>query len=201
MTHVALPSLRLARLTAMQVHAMIDAGILRDGEPLELIDGLLVLKDRSARGASQMTIGEKHNLVIKLLGRLDALLVPLGAHMQTQGPVRLSEIDEPEPDGAVVLGEPRDYAKRLPATKDVGALIEVADSSLDSDRTLKAARYALAGVAQYVIVNIPDGCVEIYEGARGEAWAAKRTITGGETFSLRVTAERSLQVPASALLP
>ncbi len=193
MTELVPQSARLARLTAAQVHAMLDAGILRDGEPLELIDGLLVMKDRASR--------EKHNLLVKLLAELDVSLRPLGAHMQTQGPVRLSQSDEPEPDGAVVLGVPRDYLSRLPTAADVGALIEVADSSLDYDRTTKARRYALAGIAQYVIVNVPDHCVELYEAPQGETFTKKRIITAAETFELRVTAGRCLPVSASALLP
>ena len=70
MAQTAVSEPRVARLTVAQVHAMMKAGILREGEPIELIDGLLVYKDRSTTGQDPMTIGEKHNLVIKLLARL-----------------------------------------------------------------------------------------------------------------------------------
>lgn len=83
MTQIA-ADLRLARLTVDQIHAMLKAGILRDGEPIELIDGVLVYKDRSDHGADPITIGKRHNLAVKLLARLDPDLAALGCHMQIQ---------------------------------------------------------------------------------------------------------------------
>jgi len=43
-----LPDRRIARLDVDQIHAMLEAGILREGEPVELSDRVLVGKDRSA---------------------------------------------------------------------------------------------------------------------------------------------------------
>src|SRR5580704_12759015 len=137
---------RIARLTVDQVHAMLEAGILRDGEPIELIDGVLVRKDRSDQGGDPLTIGKKHNLVVNLLVRLDRELAPLGCHMQSQGPICLPPRDEPEPDGVVLRGEPRAYSDRLPTARDATAVVEVADSSLPYDRTVKLALYARAGI-------------------------------------------------------
>jgi len=45
----------LMPITVDQLHLMIDSGILHDGDPIELIDGLLMRKDRSARGENLMT--------------------------------------------------------------------------------------------------------------------------------------------------
>ena len=114
MVHFA-SDLRVAPLTVVQVHSMVSAGILREGEPLELIDGVLVYKDRSDYEEDPMTVGKRQNLVVKLLARLDAELAQLGRHMQTQGPLSIPPHDEPEPDGVVLRGEPRDYADRLTA--------------------------------------------------------------------------------------
>jgi Uma2 family endonuclease len=41
--------------------------------------------------------------------------------------------------------------------------VEVADSSLDSDRTTKQRVYARAGIRVYWIVNLREGCLEVYE--------------------------------------
>ena len=72
MTQHATPGVRVARLTVGQVRAMVEAGILREGEPIELVGGVLVHKDRSAAGDDPMTIGKRHNLVVQLLARLNA---------------------------------------------------------------------------------------------------------------------------------
>jgi hypothetical protein len=182
---------------------MVEAGILREGAPLELVDGVLVHKDRSAAGDDPMTIGEKHNLVVKLLARLDAELAARGHHMQTQGPLTLTMHDEPEPDGAVLRGEPRDYANRLPSASDVTSLIEIADSSLDYDRTRKLALYASVGIEQYIIVNLRADCVEVYEQPiAGEARYARAVVLHApDLLALRLGEGKFLKVDVSRILP
>lgn len=154
---------RLAPLTVDQYEAMIAQGILPEGEPIELIDGLLVPKDRSAAGGDPMTVGPEHQLVVKKLTRLAPRFDALGCHLSIQGPVRLPPQDEPEPDAAVVAGAPEDYLRRHPGPAEVWSVIEVADSSLARDRTTKLRIYAAAGIQQYVIVNLVDRRVEVHE--------------------------------------
>lgn len=203
MSSPALHDRRIARLDVGQVHAMLDAGILRDGEAVELIDGVLVCKDRSALGEDVMTIGKRHNLVVKLLARLDPELAQRGRHMQTQGPLTLPPRDEPEPDGIILRGDPRSYADHLPEAADAESVIEVADASLAYDRTTKLALYARAGIRQYVIVNLQNSTVEIYE-QPSPAEACYRATSfrhAGETVALRVADGEHLEVDAARLLP
>jgi hypothetical protein len=54
-------------LTVEQYHEMIRRGILTEGAPIELIDGFLVLKDRSKRGEDPMTVGSEHRWAIQKL--------------------------------------------------------------------------------------------------------------------------------------
>ena len=194
---------RIARLTVDQVHAMLDAGILRDGDPVELIDGVLVRKDRSEQGDDPWTIGKKHNLVIKLLLGLDRELAGAGCHMQAQGPVCLPPQDEPEPDGAVLRGEPRTYAERLPTARDALAVFEVADSSLPYDRTVKLALYARTSIPQYVIVNLKQACLEVHEGPDAEVgrYGHTRVLRAGDTLDLNVGGGTTLAVAAARILP
>jgi Uma2 family endonuclease len=197
------PDLRVAPLTVEQVHAMLHAGILREGEPVELIDGVLVYKDRSDHGGDPMTVGKRHNLTIKLLARLDPELSSLGCHMQTQGPLSIPPHDEPEPDGVILRGEPRDYADRVPGTADALCVIEVADSSLEYDRTHKLSLYARANIPQYVIVNLREGVVEVHEGPVAEAGRFARTSVrrAGELLALQASDSKRLEIDPSRILP
>lgn len=181
---------------------MLEVGILQDGEPIELIDGVLVCKDRSARGEDPMTIGKRHNLVVKLLAQLDVELASRGSHMQTQGPLRIPPYDEPEPDGAVLRGTARTYAERLPGAVDAAAVIDVADASLEHDRGKKLALYARAGIAQYVIVNLRDASVEVYEHPLAEEsrYGEQTVLRAGEVLRLR-TGELPLDIDVSRILP
>jgi hypothetical protein len=202
MSHVHAREPQLARLTVDQVQAMVEAGILAEGEPIELLDGVLVYKDRSAQGDDPMTIGKRHNLVVKLLARLDAELATRGYHMQTQGPLRIPPYDEPEPDGLVLRGDPRAYADRLPEPGDVSSVIEVADASLVHDRTKKLAIYARAGLAQYIIVNLQESCIEVYEHPLPDEarYAEVSVVRAGQVVALRVGDER-LPIAAATVLP
>ncbi len=193
----------LARLNVDQYHSMIEAGILREGAPYELLDGLLVQKDRSARGEDSMTIGKRHNAAVKLLIILDRLLTAYGCHMQIQGPVTTSAHHEPEPDGAVVRGGARDYLERNPGPADVLCVIEVSDSSLDHDRTNKLQIYAAAGIPQYVIVNLVDFQVEVFESPipAESRYSQAKTLQAGAPLSLHVGGGTHLDVPVRDLLP
>jgi Uma2 family endonuclease len=67
---------------------------------------------------------------------------------------------QPRPDAAVLIGNTRDFAAKHPSTAVL--VVEVADTSLRHDRVVKAHRYALAGIADYWIVNLIDRQVEVY---------------------------------------
>jgi hypothetical protein len=139
--------------------------------------------------------------VIKLLARLDPALTALGCHMQTQGPLRLSAKDEPEPDGVVLRGGPRDYADRIPEAADAFSVIEIADSSLEHDRTTKAALYASANIAQYVVINLRTGAIEVHEAPKAGTYTRVRILTQGEALELRASATTTLSVPSADVLP
>jgi len=150
-------------LTVQQYHAMISSGILREGSPVELIDGMLVRKDRRDREGSIMTVGPGHSFTVTNLDELfDELLKSTGFHVRTQQPLTLSGTSEPEPDGSIVRGTAADYRKRHPGPSDTTVVIEVADSSLEYDRVVKLKKYAAAGIPVYWIINLRDNEVEVY---------------------------------------
>ena len=181
---------------------MIKAGIVQEGAPIELIDGVLVHKDRSASGEDPVSIGKEHSLVVSLLGELDVELAQRGCHMRTQNPLSLSLHDEPEPDGVILRGRPRAYTERVPGTTDAGAVIEVADSSLAYDRKRKLALYARAGIVQYAIVNLGDHCIEIFEQPCVDGSYQNVAVRrAGETVALRLPDGGSLEILADRLLP
>lgn len=152
---------QLAKLSIDQYHRMNEAGILPDGSPIELIDGVLVLKDRRDAESDPMTHGTRHALLIE---RLRHLLEPLvhsrGFHVRTQLPVTLPPDSEPEPDLSVVRGTYEDYADRHPGPTDIALVVEVAFSSLVQDRKTKVRLYANAGLPHYWIVNLRTRRIE-----------------------------------------
>jgi Uma2 family endonuclease len=192
--------------TVDQYHWMIEHGVFPEGEPYELLDGYLIRKDRSAAGEDPMTVGPERGLVIVNLTDLTPKLRRLGCHVRIQLPVTLPPWNEPEPDTAIVLGDQRDYTGRHPGAADVTCVIEVADSSLHRDRTVKLGIYAGSGIPCYIIVNLPDRTVEVYtqpfngKGRVGR-YGQSITLTGRQTVELPTAGGKRLSVAARRLLP
>jgi Uma2 family endonuclease len=144
-------------ITVDQYHRMIETGILPEGEPIELLDGYLVRKDRSHQGEDPMTVGHQPAWVIDRLVELFEGIRAKGFYPRVQQPITIPPDKEPEPDCAIVRGSPKDYAQRHPGPADVPCVIEVADSSLQQDRSTKQRIYADAGIPQYVIIDLVHG--------------------------------------------
>jgi Uma2 family endonuclease len=86
--------------------------------------------------------------------------VPPTLHVRNQEPITL-ETSEPEPDIAIVRGAETSYRDRHAHAGEVALAVEVADTSLETDR-LKGRVYGRAGIPQYWIINLVDRCIEIY---------------------------------------
>lgn len=197
------PDAAVLRFTVAQYHAMMKAGIVREGEPFELVDGRIVCKNRAAAGGDPMTIGERHAWAVIRLGKLSATLEPLGSHLRTQQPISIPPYDEPEPDGAIVLGTEDDYLDHKPTGCEVLCVIEVADSSLLFDRKVKARTYASAGLSPYVIVNLAESTVEVYRlaDARTSAYGPPLVLRRGQSLSLPTATDQPCSVSVDRLLP
>jgi Uma2 family endonuclease len=149
----------LKRFTVAEYHAMIDAGVFAEDENFELLEGLIVHK---------MTKHPPHWIATELLRQeLDALRIQ-GFFIHSQNPVTTSD-SEPEPDLALVRGQPRDYLAGNPDPLHAPLVIEVAESSLSQDRRWKKRIYARAGIPVYWIVNLIDRQIELYTQPSGVA--------------------------------
>src|SRR5205085_9163883 len=91
------------RWTAKQFHKLADMGFFEDHH-VELIDGELY----------ELTINPPHNTAVCLTcTALRAVFGP-GYAVRDQKSLDLGRRYQPEPDAAVVLGDPRDYATKNP---------------------------------------------------------------------------------------
>jgi Uma2 family endonuclease len=149
----------LYRLSVEQYHDMVRKGVLKDGDRVELIEGLLVQK---------RTINPPHDFATQALRDLLGRLAGRAFSVRVQGPVTLQD-GEPEPDISVVRGDLRHYLEqgRHPGPQDTALVIEVADTSLHLDETSGLRSYARASVPIYWIVNLVDRRVQVYTGPTG----------------------------------
>jgi len=157
-----------------EVLAMARAGTLDLGQPVELLEGELVpMSPQTARHAG----------VSAALARMLARAAGAGLHVRTHSPVLLSATSLPEPDVALVRGEPEQLLDRHPSPEDLLLVVEVTHSSRRRDLN-KIGLYAGAGVAEYWILDLDAQTVDVFRSPRGETYAERRQLAGGGTLSV-----------------
>jgi Uma2 family endonuclease len=142
----------LRRFTVEEYHALIEAGFFAEDENYELLEGWLVHK-MTKNPAHWITTGLIRDALLAL--RITCFFV------HSRDPVTTTD-SEPEPDLALIRGERRDYLSGNPDPKQAPLVVEVADTSLRQDRTLKKRIYARAAIPVYWIVDLIDRQVELY---------------------------------------
>jgi Uma2 family endonuclease len=166
-----------------------------DGERLELLDGLLVVREPQK---------SPHAATVAQVGHVVEAAFGAGWHVRIQAPVALDENSEPEPDVAVVPGVPRDYLAAHPSAPAL--VVEVADSSLRLDRRLKGRLYARAGLAEYWIVNLVDHVIEVHREPRREederdGWVYRSVDTLHPPAKVTPLAAPHVRIAVADLLP
>ena len=184
---------RTRRFSRVEYERLIDLGVFRPGEAIELIGGELIVAE--PQGAAHYTA------IVKTARTLEAAFGP-GWHARIQGPVGLGV--GVEPDVAVVAGSPDDYGRAHPSRPAL--TVEVADSSLAADRQHKGSLYARAGLADYWVLNLPDRVLEVYreptpDSAAPFGWRYARVEVFDASTRVAPLAAPGSSVLVSRLLP
>jgi Uma2 family endonuclease len=186
---------RTRRWSRLEYETMIEKGVFRPDERLELLGGELVVREPH---------GGPHAFAIERTS--EALLTAFGLtwRIRVQLPIALDEDSEPEPDVSVVAGPLEGAPRELPSQAVL--VVEVADSTLAGDREYKSSLYARARVPDYWIVNLVDRVLEVYRDPRPDAsasygWAYRsvQSLSAGEHVS--PLAAPTARVPVADLLP
>lgn len=185
------------RFTVDQYHEMIDAGILGENDRIELLEGGILYMSPK---------GPRHVFAVQELSARLTPLLPADWHLRIQDPLTLAE-SEPEPDLAIVRGSRRDYAARHPEVGEVGLVIEVADSSLELDRTVKQRVYAVAEIPVYWLVNLAMRSIEVFSQPQPASrqnpasYQARRVIDSQGALVLELAGQQLGQIRVADLMP
>ena len=155
-----------------EYHKLGTAGVLSESDRVELIEGWIVPK---------MIHDPSHDGTIALVDEALRSRLPEGWHLRIQSTVTTSD-SEPEPDLAIVRGAANRYLTMHPIPTDIALIVEVANTSLSSDRNNKVRVYGRAGILCYWIVNLIDRRVEVYSDPTGPD--AAPTYRRREDFSM-----------------
>jgi Uma2 family endonuclease len=151
---------------------LVQAGVLRPEERVELIDGQVVAM--SPQGPLHAA------LVSRIVARLAELFPRSRYCVRPQSTLALGEDYAPEPDVAVVAGRCEEHERELP--RSALLVIEIADTSLRLDRGRKSDLYAKAGIAEYWVVNLGEGLVEVRREASAAGYKLIRILQADESL-------------------
>lgn len=180
----------LRKWTVEEYHKLGERGFFHPEERVELILGNII--KMSAKGTAHTSA----------LGRTDRLFQDLFnnlAWVRVQDPIALDDSSEPEPDIALAIIDPLDYATHHPTPSEIYLIIEVADSSLSYDREVKAKIYARSGIADYWVLNVGERQLHVFrelaeDGYQSEVILGERAIVSPLQFP-------TVNIPIQQMLP
>jgi Uma2 family endonuclease len=168
------------KFTVGQYHQMIESGILTERDRVELLQGEII---------EMSPIGMQHAACVD---RLNELLVrELGgrAIVRVQNPIQLSTRSEPQPDFAILQRRSDFYANGHPQPSDVFALIEVSETTVEFDRTVKVPLYAKDNIAEVWIVDLNAEAVQIYREPSEAGYQQLQTFRRGQAIAFQAFSE------------
>ena len=183
------------RFTVPEYHKLIELGILTENDHLELLDGYLVEKTPH---------DPIHDGTIQLVEDAVRRVIPSGWCIRVQSSHTLSG-SEPEPDVSVARGDKRTYLGQHPGGANIGLVIEVSNTSLDSDRGDKIPLYARDSLPVCWIVNLVDMQIEVYENPSGAVgsptYGTRHTYKAGDAVPVSLGGVIIASIPVADLLP
>ena len=141
----------LAKWSIEEYHRMIQTGLL-ENRSCELREGEII--EVAPEGPLHYTLGDwgASYLSDLLKGR---------AYVRHVGPITLPRTER-SPDIAVVRLPKTQYRERHPSADDIYWLVEIADSTFDTDISEKKQIYARAGIREYWVVNVQGKQLRVF---------------------------------------
>ena len=180
--------LDIYRWTVEDYHRLVEARILDEDSRVELLNGQIV----------QMSpIGKLHAACVDRLSDLFRDILGKSVIIRVQNPIIPDAHSEPEPDLSILKRKANFYADGHPRPEDILLIVEVADTTLEKDRTTKKELYAAVGIAEYWIINLPDRQVEQYLDPFGKDYLLTHAYKAGQAVESALLGK----VPVNAVLP
>lgn len=141
---------RPKRWTRGEYDQLVAAGAFPPGARVQLLDG--EIREMTPQSPDRA-------LAVRAVEEALRRVFTHGYDVRVHMPLGVGDDSEPEPDLAVVRGHFRDF-RTHPLTAEL--VVEIADPSLEVDRSRMAVRYASAGIPEYWAVNLMERRVEVF---------------------------------------
>lgn len=182
-------------ITVDAFHRMGETGILAPTDRVELIDGEII---------DMSPIGVLHAAIVARLAMLFSQKLGATAVVWCQNPLHLDDVNEPEPDIAILRPRADFYTTAHPGPADSLLVIEVADSSLAYDLGVKVPLYARHGIPEVWVIDAATRCTRIFRQPVGHGYTHEASVEPHEPLSCPGVADdagKRLVVELARLLP
>lgn len=160
------------RWTRKQYERLVGLGAFDPDQRVELIEGEIV--DMAPQKPP-------HAVALSLLHDALRQAYEKTFVIRAQAPLSLDKRSAPEPDIAVVLGNPRDFLNSHPQMALL--VVEIAETTLAYDRSTKLALYARNQISEYWILNLIENTLEVYRAPQKVIYAERMVLKKGESVS------------------
>lgn len=172
-------------ITVDEFERMGKAGIFSPNICLELLEGSIY---------ELPPIGNPHAACVTILHQLLTLKFANRLIVFSQNPIQLDDFSEPQPDVALVRWRDDFYKNAHPTPAGVLLVIEVADSTVESDRSYKMPLYAKAGIQEAWLVNLPGETIELYAEPADGVYQISKSFQRGEEAQAHSVADLRVNV-------
>ncbi|MGK7933626.1 MAG: Uma2 family endonuclease [Microcystaceae cyanobacterium] len=163
----------LTKWTLKDYHRMIETGLL-DERSVELIKGEII--EMSPESAFHHFLNLSSANYLRSLLREQVIISE--AH-----PITLPD-SEPEPDIAIIRPPLSNYKTRHPYPQDIYWLIEISNSTLQKDLTLKKEVYARAGILEYWVIDLKNTLLKVFQSPKDDDYQIIKTYQNGVIYTL-----------------
>ncbi len=167
-------AVRTRRFSVAEYRKMVQAGILKEDDRVELIEGEII---------EMVPIGPRHAVCVDRLSQAFHRLLLDRVSVRTQGPISLSPYSEPQPDLALCRPPLTRYEESHPGPEDLFLVIEVADTTREHDCTRKIPLYARAGIREAWLVDLSAQAIEVYRMPEPDGYGNVRSFGRGQILT------------------
>ncbi|HEX8296508.1 MAG TPA: Uma2 family endonuclease [Chthoniobacteraceae bacterium] len=156
-----------------EYHTLGEVGIFHEDDRVELLNGQIILMS---------PIGYRHMNAVRRMNKLFNRRFGERCEVDVQNPVMIDGKSEPQPD--ILLLRDTVYSRKSPPLpEDVLLLVEVADSSLQYDRTDKRDAYARSGIVEYWLLDLTRNELQVFRNGDGHSYHAHQCLGMDESIA------------------
>ena len=171
--------------TVDEYYKMAEAGILREDDRTELIEGEILQMSAMGFRHSACTARATHFFTPRLNGK---------AIVRVQLPLTLNELNEPEPDLSILEYRKDFYEYARTRPEDVLLVLEISDTSLRYDRDVKLPLYASVRIPEVWIADLNADALLVFREPSDNRYGIALIFRRGDSVSPRAFPEVVLPI-------